>query len=347
MTVTTTYPNLVPLASYPGTEAAWRDTRARELVPATVQAQGYARESQVGSDKDRYRSQEGRGGTTAALASDTTVTLTEEAIQRQSGDASSQEQQGQGQSASDQDSDAQTRAGQGDSPARSAGEPLSGKQDNAATDNAGQKGSVDQKDSTDQNDIGQKDTGQKDTSQKDSAGQSLSTDEKQAIEELDTRDEEVRQHERDHQVTGGRYAQAPTFELSRGPDGKSYATGGEVRIDLSRESTPQATIQKMQQIERAALAPQEPSTQDRRVAARAAQIADEARADELRQQQTPSAEQQRLSEKAPAAETLIRSINDPRQDDQAPVMSLRNQAISRRYAQSWQTAQSAGVSRYA
>lgn len=325
MTVTTTYPNLVPLASYPGTEAAWRDTRARELVPATVQAQGYARESQVGSDKDRYRSQEGRGGTTAALASDTTVTLTEEAIQRQSGDASSQEQQGQGQSASDQDSDAQTRAGQGDSPARSAGEPLSGKQDNAATDNAGQK----------------------DTSQKDSAGQSLSTDEKQAIEELDTRDEEVRQHERDHQVTGGRYAQAPTFELSRGPDGKSYATGGEVRIDLSRESTPQATIQKMQQIERAALAPQEPSTQDRRVAARAAQIADEARADELRQQQTPSAEQQRLSEKAPAAETLIRSINDPRQDDQAPVMSLRNQAISRRYAQSWQTAQSAGVSRYA
>lgn len=325
MMVTTTYPNLVPLASYPGTEAAWRDTRARELVPATVQAQGYARESQVGSDKDRYRSQEGRGGTTAALASDTTVTLTEEAIQRQSGDASSQEQQGQGQSASDQDSDAQTRAGQGDSPARSAGEPLSGKQDNAATDNAGQK----------------------DTSQKDSAGQSLSTDEKQAIEELDTRDEEVRQHERDHQVTGGRYAQAPTFELSRGPDGKSYATGGEVRIDLSRESTPQATIQKMQQIERAALAPQEPSTQDRRVAARAAQIADEARADELRQQQTPSAEQQRLSEKAPAAETLIRSINDPRQDDQAPVMSLRNQAISRRYAQSWQTAQSAGVSRYA
>ena len=322
MTVTTTYPNLVPLASYPGTEAAWRDTRGRELVPATVQTQSNARETQVGSDKDRYRSQEGRGGTVVSLASDTTLTLTKEAIQRQSEDAASQEQQSREPPADQQQhSDAQARAGQPDSSTtRSTAETSEVPQDKPANDDA--------------------------STPKDSAGQPLSEEEKKAIQDLNTRDEEVRQHERDHQVAGGRYAQAPTFELSRGPDGKSYATGGEVRIDLSKESSPQATLQKMQQIERAALAPQEPSGQDRRVAARAAQIADEARSEAL-QQQSPSAAQQRMSEQAPAAETLIRSINDPRQEDQSPVMSLRNQTISRRYAQSWQAAPSPGVSHYA
>lgn len=325
MAVSTTYPNMVPLALHPGTEAAWRETRGRELIPATGQSEAYARESQVGSDKDKYRTQDGRQSTSSTLASDTTVTLTQEAIQRQSEDAS--QEQRDHHAAQDQHAEPTAQSEQAHSqeqPARSGDDQTSTATDGDADSPA--------------------DPG---ADKQDTAGQPLTSEEQKAVEALSTRDEEVRQHESAHQINGGQYAQAPTFDLTRGPDGKSYATGGEVKIDLSKEATPQATIQKMQQIERAALAPQEPSTQDRRVAARAAQIAEQARADELRQQQQPSAQAQRLSEQAPAAETLIRSINDPKQEEQSPVMTLRNLAISRRYAQSWQSTQPATVSRYA
>lgn len=56
-----------------------------------------------------------------------------------------------------------------------------------------------------------------------------------------------------------------------------YAVGGRVRIDVSAVSgDPAATLRKMQQVRRAALAPAEPSSQDRRVASRAS--AEEAKA---------------------------------------------------------------------
>jgi len=59
-----------------------------------------------------------------------------------------------------------------------------------------------------------------------------------------------------------------------------YAVGGEVSIDTSKVSgDPVATLQKAQQIQAAALAPVQPSSQDRNVAARAAQMAVEARAE--------------------------------------------------------------------
>ena len=45
------------------------------------------------------------------------------------------------------------------------------------------------------------------------------------------------------------------YQYQRGPDGKMYAVGGEVKIDTSREKDPKDTIDKMQQVKRAALAP--------------------------------------------------------------------------------------------
>jgi len=51
-----------------------------------------------------------------------------------------------------------------------------------------------------------------------------------------------------------------------------YAVSGEVKIDTSREKDPKDTIRKMQQAKRAALAPAQPSGQDRSVAAGASQI---------------------------------------------------------------------------
>ena len=74
-----------------------------------------------------------------------------------------------------------------------------------------------------------------------------------------------------------------SYQHQRGPDGKMYAMGGEVKIDTSREKDPQNTITKMQQVKRAALAPSQPSGQDRSVAARASQIEAEARIELLKE----------------------------------------------------------------
>lgn len=114
-------------------------------------------------------------------------------------------------------------------------------------------------------------------------------EEQQQIRELSRRDREVRQHEQAHAAIGGRYAGAPSYEFERGPDGVSYAVSGEVPIDTSKiPNDPEATLQKAQQIRRAAYAPAEPSDTDRRVAAEASRIEAEARA-ELRQEQLESA----------------------------------------------------------
>ena len=95
---------------------------------------------------------------------------------------------------------------------------------------------------------------------------------------LSSRDREVRAHEQAHASVGGAYAGAASYSFTRGPDGKSYATGGEVGIDLSAiAGNPQATLNKMEVVRRAALAPAEPSSQDLRVAAQAQVIAAQAR----------------------------------------------------------------------
>lgn len=100
------------------------------------------------------------------------------------------------------------------------------------------------------------------------------------VRELAARDREVRAHEQAHMAVGGQYAGGVSYDYSRGPDGRLYATGGSVSIDISPVSgDPAATITKMQQVQRAALAPAEPSGQDRAVAAQAAQLIAQARAE--------------------------------------------------------------------
>ena len=127
------------------------------------------------------------------------------------------------------------------------------------------------------------------------------------IAELASRDREVRAHEQAHAAVGGAYAGAPTYTYSRGPDGKRYAIGGEVSIDSSPiPNDPEATLRKMELVQRAALAPAEPSAQDRRVAAQAAAQATQARAElaQLRREEATSAAEERaaLREERLAAE---------------------------------------------
>lgn len=93
------------------------------------------------------------------------------------------------------------------------------------------------------------------------------------LDELKARDREVRAHEAAHQAAGGQYAGAASYTFQRGPDGVQYAVGGEVSISLTPiEGNPEATIEKMRTVRAAALAPAEPSGQDRAVAAEASQI---------------------------------------------------------------------------
>lgn len=102
--------------------------------------------------------------------------------------------------------------------------------------------------------------------------------EAQEIQELETRDAEVRAHELAHAAAGGSYAGSPQYELTRGPDGKMYATSGEVSIDTAQiPGDPQATLKKADQIRAAAMAPAQPSSQDYRVASKAQAMATEAR----------------------------------------------------------------------
>ncbi|WP_394186127.1 putative metalloprotease CJM1_0395 family protein [Pseudoalteromonas tetraodonis] len=96
--------------------------------------------------------------------------------------------------------------------------------------------------------------------------------EQQQIKELKARDTEVRTHEQAHAAVGGQYAGSPSYEYQRGPDGTNYAVGGEVPIDVGViNGDPQATIDKMQTVRSAALAPAEPSGADRAIAADATQ----------------------------------------------------------------------------
>lgn len=126
------------------------------------------------------------------------------------------------------------------------------------------------------------------------------------VAELANRDREVRAHEQAHAAVGGVHAGAPTYTYTQGPDGKRYASSGEVSIDVGAVANdPQATITKMEIVIRAALAPAEPSAQDRSVASQAqAQLA--VSRTELATMQRSEAEEA----KAPADEETEKS-DDP------------------------------------
>lgn len=140
-------------------------------------------------------------------------------------------------------------------------------------------------------------------------------EELKVIRQLAERDREVRAHEQAHQAVGGQYAGGMSLSYERGPDGKRYAVEGEVSIDVGKvPDDPQATLDKAETVRRAALAPAEPSAQDRRVAAQAIQIAVEARSDILQERQAS------LTENADAqdAESSENSdVNNEQQEQRA------------------------------
>jgi len=111
-----------------------------------------------------------------------------------------------------------------------------------------------------------------------SAGE-LTQVEAQEVRKLEARDRKVRAHEQAHLAAAGPYARSGArYEYQEGPDRRRYAVGGEVSIDASPvPGDARATIRKAQIVRRAALAPAEPSPQDRRVAAEASAMENRAR----------------------------------------------------------------------
>lgn len=121
----------------------------------------------------------------------------------------------------------------------------------------------------------------KDQAGKPSGQKKLTESEQKMVSELQQRDRDVHAHEEAHAAVAGSFAiGGPNYDYETGPDGKSYAIGGNVKLDMSPESTPAATIAKMETIQHAALAPSDPSGDDRAVASSAAKVEDAARQEE-------------------------------------------------------------------
>ena len=127
------------------------------------------------------------------------------------------------------------------------------------------------------------------------------------VQQLASRDREVRAHEQAHAAVGGVHAGAPVYQFTRGPNGVRYATSGHVSIDVGEvPGNPEATLDKMLQVARAALAPAQPSAQDRAVAAEATVKAQQARVQLAQQRQQPTDDSARSGGQNPAATELGR-----------------------------------------
>lgn len=135
------------------------------------------------------------------------------------------------------------------------------------------------------------------------------------LRQLRARDREVRAHEAAHVAAGGSLVRGgPSFTLQRGPDGRSYAIGGEVQLDTSAvPNDPEATLRKSDQVRAAALAPAQPSPQDLRVAANANQLAARARIDIAIQRR----EEAQLEEQQGSPDEVENTDSEPQSGDSA------------------------------
>lgn len=106
----------------------------------------------------------------------------------------------------------------------------------------------------------------------------LTAEQQRQVEVLKNTDRKVRAHEQAHLAVGAELVRGgASFTYETGPDNKRYAVGGEVSIDTSPGRTPEDTIPKAQHIRATALAPVDPSPQDRSVAAQASRMESDAR----------------------------------------------------------------------
>ncbi len=141
----------------------------------------------------------------------------------------------------------------------------------------------------------------------------LSEDEQRLVNDLQSRDTEVKMHESAHQMTGGGMTGAASYTYQQGPDGKMYAIGGEVSISMQGGSTPEETIAKAKQVAAAAMAPGSPSGQD-------FSVATSARMMEMKAQQQLTKEKQQESQ---GLQTYSQDNNNlENKDQQTPSLDI-------------------------
>lgn len=100
----------------------------------------------------------------------------------------------------------------------------------------------------------------------------LTPEQQRQVEELRQRDAHVRAHEAAHQAAGGDLTGPASFSYELGPDGRSYAVGGEVPVQARTGRTPDETIAIARRVRAAALAPSDPSAADLAAASAASQV---------------------------------------------------------------------------
>nr|WP_320114831.1 putative metalloprotease CJM1_0395 family protein [uncultured Desulfuromonas sp.] len=140
-----------------------------------------------------------------------------------------------------------------------------------------------------------------------SSAAQLTEEEQQEVQDLAQRDREVQVHEAAHAAVGGPYTGAPSLTYETGPDGRRYAVSGEVNVDMSEvPGDPRATMEKADVIRAAALAPAQPSSQDRNVAAQASRMRAQAQAELMAEQ---AAQGSAMVERATTVSTMTPSAS--------------------------------------
>lgn len=82
----------------------------------------------------------------------------------------------------------------------------------------------------------------------------LDAEERAELRELQAKDAQVRARELARFGTAGNLALGARYEYTRGPDGRQYATKGEVKVDTAMEGDPEKDLEKAERMQAAALA---------------------------------------------------------------------------------------------
>ena len=139
--------------------------------------------------------------------------------------------------------------------------------------------------------------------------QELTPQEQQQLAELKQTDAQVKAHEHAHKSTAaGLTTSGPNYEYETGPDGKKYAVAGDVNVSYQKSSDPEVNLKNAQQLKAAALAPADPSSQDRKVAMQADREIAKARQEIMEEQNQTEEEEETSATSAagsmtPASET--------------------------------------------
>ena len=117
----------------------------------------------------------------------------------------------------------------------------------------------------------------------------LNPQEQALVKELALRDQEVRAHELAHKSAGAGLTSAATFTYQQGPDGKQYAIGGVVQIQITPGNTPEEPIRRAMQVTAAATAP-----------ANSSQLTEGSRTSEQNEQEARAEQAQQMEEQQEA-----------------------------------------------